>query len=132
MKKIKENILVVKIVLFVFIANLAMDILTANGQNLAKDLFMVICIIGIIYLLKRVEQKEVENNAIQNAKIVSAKVILVDNFHTPKKLICQFDRENGIVQYQKEKKDNFLEMVGDIVEVKVDVMNESRYEILDK
>lgn len=95
-------------------------------------LVLVVYITWGIKQYKREVKKYIYNPNTENSKIVSAKVILVDNFHTPKKLICQFDGENGIVQYQKEKKDNFLEMVGDIVEVKVDVMNESRYEILDK
>lgn len=132
MKKIKENMLIMKIALGVYGVGLILDILFGNGKNLKFDLFMIICLIGIIYLLKILQRKEVENNAIQNAKIVSAKVIFVDNFHSPKKLICQREGENEIIQYQKEKKDNFIEMVGDIVEVKVDVMNENRYEILDK
>lgn len=109
---------------------LFMAITVGKGKNSIFAIIILLLVIANIVKMKKSTEKE--DNEIENGKIVVAKVILVDNFHTPKKLICQREGENGIAQYQKEKNNNFTEKLGDIVEVKVDVMNESRYEILDK
>lgn len=66
-----------------------------------------------------------------DVKVIQAKVILIDNIHFPKLLVCQTEKENGsLIQYYKEKENSeFYEKIGDYVMVEVYGDN---YKIIEK
>ena len=83
---------------------LFMAITVGKGKNLFFPILTIVLIILNILKMK----KQVVKDEIEDGKIVLAEVILVDNFHNPKRLVCQTQRSDGIVYFQKEKKKLFL------------------------
>ena len=92
--------------------------------------YIVLFILAIVQLAKKLEEKE--DISIPDSKIVLAEVISVDNIHEAKKLICQIKSEQEVIQYEKIQYINFLEKVGDFVEVRVELEDESKYEVLNR
>lgn len=110
-----------------------------NGMNLAKFGFLDYIVFFIIcnIIFSQITGKYItieEEVVINNKKTISAEVILVDNLHSPKKLICQEKRADGtVVQYKKEKEwGNFKEKPGEYVAVDVNAKNERQYEIFER
>ncbi len=96
-----------------------------------------ICMVGIIstiivvaFLAKGLEEKE--EISIPDSRIVLAEVIFVDNTHETKKLICQAKNDQEVIQYQKIQYINFREKIGDFVEVRLELEDESKYEVLNQ
>ncbi|MBD5542808.1 MAG: hypothetical protein HDR01_00835 [Lachnospiraceae bacterium] len=92
--------------------------------------YIVLFILAIVQLAKKLEEKE--DISIPDSKIVLAEVISVDNIHEAKKLICQVKNGQEIMQYQKIQYINFLEKIGDFVEVRVELADEKKYEVLNR
>lgn len=81
-------------------------------------------------MAKTLEEKE--EISPPDSKLVMVEVILVDNAQETKRLICQMRNEQEIIQYQKIQYIDFLEKIGDIVAVRVELEDESKYEVLNK
>ena len=92
---------------------------------------VIVFYIFLIILCAR-KMKEKDESFCQDSKIILAEVILVDNVQEPKKLICQINNGQEIIQFQKIQYINFQEKIGDIVEVKVALEDERKYVVLNK
>lgn len=75
-----------------------------------------------------------EENSFKETRKIQAEVIMLDNFHNPKLLVCQETRADGMqVQYYKDKENEcFIEKIGDFVTVEIDMSDESKYRILEE
>ena len=102
------------------------DVETAFEEIVLIILFIFI----IIHFAETLEEKE--DVSPPDSKLVMAEVILVDNAQETKRLICQMRNEQEIIQYQKIQYIDFLEKIGDIVAVRVELEDESKYEVLNK
>lgn len=74
-----------------------------------------------------------EENLFERTRKIQAEVIMLDNFHNPKLLVCQETRADGVqIQYYKDKENEcFIEKIGDFVTVEIDEADESKYRILE-
>lgn len=75
-----------------------------------------------------------EENLFERTRKIQAEVIMLDNFHNPKLLVCQETRADGVqIQYYKDKENEcFIEKIGDFVTVEIDEADESKYRILEE
>ena len=75
-----------------------------------------------------------EENLFERTRKIQAEVIMLDNFHNPKLLVCQETRADGVqIQYYKDKENEcFIEKIGDFVTVEIDEAGESKYRILER
>ena len=93
-------------------------------------IYIVLVIFLIVQLAQTLEEKE--GISPPDSKLVMAEVILVDNAQETKRLICQMSNEQEIIQYQKIQYIDFQEKIGDIVAVRVELEDESKYEVLNR
>ena len=93
---------------------------------------IVFYIFLIILCARKMKEKEKDESFCQDSKIILAEVILVDNVQEPKKLICQVKNGQEVMQYQKIQYINFLEKIGDFVEVRVELADARNYEVLNR
>lgn len=92
--------------------------------------YILLLIFFVVQLAKDLEEKE--KTTIPESKTLLAEVIFIDNTHETKKLICQVKNEQEVMQYQKIQYINFLEKIGDFVEVRVELADVRNYEVFNK
>ena len=85
-------------------------------------------------IITDIDSDRCEEHAFEKNRKIQAEVIMLDNFHNPKLLVCQETRADGVqVQYYKDKeKECFIEKIGDFVTVEIDEADESKYRILER
>ena len=115
-----------------FFLYVAMVIKREVGLTILVMGVIVFYIFLIILCARKMKEKEKDESFCQDSKIILAEVILVDNVQEPKKLICQVKNGQEVMQYQKIQYINFLEKIGDFVEVRVELADARNYEVLNR